>query len=129
SRGEHLLVARKQGYEELSLKVTILNRTDVLFLRMISFNQLLAKAEKSIEDRKWDLARELLERAGKLDSGDSVLLYLQAVRTYETADYLDAVEYLNAILDKGIVEPSVYLFLADIYEKKLNEQAKAVENL
>jgi hypothetical protein len=27
------------------------------------------------------------------------------------------------------VEPIVYLLLADIYEKKLNEQAKAVENL
>jgi tetratricopeptide (TPR) repeat protein len=128
-RGQHVLVARKDGYEELSLKVTIMNRTDVLFLRMISFSQLLAGAEKAIEERKWDQAEAFLGRAGKLDSGDSVLLYLQAVKAYRTGSYAEAVGHLMNIVEKGTREPSVYLFLADIYEKKLDDKEKAVENL
>ena len=129
SRGEHLLLARKEGYEDLSLKVTILNRTDALFLRMISFSQLLAKAEKAIEERKWEEAQELLGRAAKLDTADSVLLYLRAVKAYRLANYPEAVGWLNDILDKGIREPSVYLFLADIFEKKLNDPQSAIRNL
>lgn len=129
ARGSHQLVARKDGYEELSVKITFLNRTDVLFLRMISFGQLLTNAEKSLEERKWEEAQAFLLRAGKLDSGNSLLLFLRAVNAYRTAEYGEAVECLNGILGKGIREPSVYLFLADIYEKKLNDQGKAIENL
>lgn len=128
-RGQHVLVARKEGYEELSLKVTIMNRTDVLFLRMISFSQLLASAEKAIEERKWDQAEVFLGRAGRLDSGDAVLLYLQAVKAYRTGNYAEAVRHLMNIVEKGTREPSVYLFLADIYEKKLDDKEKAAENL
>jgi len=129
TRGVHDVVAKKEGYEELSTKIAFLNRTDALFLRMVSFGQLLTNAEKAIEARKWEQAQELLGRAGKLDSGDSVLLYLQAVMAYRTADYPAAVGYLNNILDEGIHEPSVYLFIADIYEKKLSDSGKAIENL
>lgn len=129
ARGQHLLVARKDGYEELSVKITFLTRTDVLFLRMISLGQLLTNAEKALEERKWEEAQAFLTRAGKLDSGNSSLLFLQAVKAYRTAKYEEAVELLNGILGKGIREPSVYLFLADIYERKLNDQRKAIVSL
>jgi hypothetical protein len=42
TRGEHVLGARRPGYEDLSVTIVFLNRTDVLFLRMTSFGQLLA---------------------------------------------------------------------------------------
>jgi hypothetical protein len=129
TRGEHVLVARKDGYEELSLKVTILNRTDVLSLKMISFGQLLGLAEKALEERKWEQAHAYLGRAAKLDPADSVLSYLKAVQAYSTASYQEAADLLNGILEKGTGEPSVYLFLADIYERKLADREKAIENL
>lgn len=129
SRGEHMLLARKEGYEDLSLKVTIMNRTDALFLRMISLGQLLSKAEKSVEERKWADAEALLGRAARLDTADSVLLYLRAVKAYRTARYAEAAGWLNDILGKGVREPSVYLFLADIFEKKLNNPENAIRNL
>jgi tetratricopeptide (TPR) repeat protein len=127
--GEHHLVARKEGYEELSAKIVFLNSTDALFLRMVSFGQLLTNAEKALEERKWEQAGDFLARAGKLDPGDSVFLCLQAVKAYRTGCYPEAVGFLNGILESGIHEPSVYLFLADIYEKKLCDQEKAIENL
>ncbi|MGA2478384.1 MAG: tetratricopeptide repeat protein [Spirochaetia bacterium] len=129
SRGEHVLGATKPGYEDLSVKIVFLNRTDVLFLRMTSFGQLLAKAEKALEEKKWNEAEALLARAEKLDAGDSVLRFLLAVRAYKTERYSEAVDILNSILAKGVKEPSLYLFLADIYQKDLGDQAKAIANL
>ena len=129
SRGEHSLVAFKEGFERLTVKILFLNRTDVLFLRMVSFGQLLAKAEKALEERKWDEAELSLARAEKLDAGDSVLRFLRAVKAYRTEKYEDAVDLLNGILKKGINEPSIYLFLADIYQKNLGDQQKAIDSL
>lgn len=128
-RGEHVVVARKEGFEELSVKVLFLNKTDVLFLRMVSFGQLLTSAERALEERKWASADAFLSRAEKLDPGDGVLLYLRAVRAYKTGMWQEAVSFLNEALDKGIKEPAVYLFLADLYERKLAEPQKAIESL
>jgi len=129
ARGEHVLVATKEGYEPLRLKIVFLNRTDVLFLRMVSVGQLLAKAEKSLEERKWDEAESLLARAEKLDAGDSALCFLRAVKAYRTGEFTAAVDLLNGILDKGVKEPSIYLFLADIYQENLDDPRKAIEYL
>jgi hypothetical protein len=129
SRGEHSLVASKEGYEQLTVKILFLNSTDVLFLRMVSFGQLLAKAEKALEDRKWADAESFLARAEKLDAGDSVLSFLRAVKAYRTQKFSEAVDLLNGLLAKGVKEPSIYLFLADIYEKKLGDQQKAISSL
>jgi len=129
SRGAHTLEATKEGCEQLNEKILFLNRTDVLFLRMISFGQLLAKAEKALEERKWDDAEAFLARAEKLDPGDSVLHFLRAVKAYRTKKYGDAVDLLNGILAKGVKEPSIYLFLADIYQKDLGDPRKAIDSL
>ena len=129
SRGEHSLVASKEGYEPLTVKILFLNSTDVLFLRMVSFGQLLGKAEKALEDRKWADAESFLARAEKLDAGDSVLNFLRAVKAYRTQKFSEAVDLLNGLLAKGVNEPSIYLFLADIYEKKLEDQQKAISSL
>ncbi len=129
ARGEHMVVARKEGFEDLSVEVLFLNKTDVLFLRMVSFGQLLTSAEKALEERKWEEAEGFLFRAEKLDPGDGVLLYLRAVRAYKVGMWDEAATFLNGVLGKGIKEPAVYLFLADLYERKLAEPQKAIKNL
>ncbi|MGO9409228.1 MAG: carboxypeptidase regulatory-like domain-containing protein [Spirochaetia bacterium] len=128
-RGKHVVIARKEGFEDLSVEVLFLNKTDVLFLRMVSFGQLLTSAEKALGERKWAEADAFLTRAEKLDAGDGVLLYLRAVRAYKIGMWQEAVVFLNIVLDKGIKEPAVYLFLADLYERKLAEPQKAIESL
>jgi tetratricopeptide (TPR) repeat protein len=129
SRGQHAIVARKDGYEDLSVQFTFLNRTDVLYLRMISFDQLLSRAERAFDERKWDDAEAALRRAAKLDSGDTVMMYLEAIRQYKTEKYADAARQLESILSRGEREPYVYLFLADLYEQNLNDLSKAAEYL
>jgi tetratricopeptide (TPR) repeat protein len=129
SRGKHVLTARKEGYEDLTASFDFLNKTDVLYLRIVSFGQLLSKAEKALEERKWDIADAFLGRAEKIDAGDPVFLYLRAVQAYKTGRYRDTVAYLDIIIAKGAKDPYVYLFLADIYQKNLNQPAKAIEDL
>ncbi len=129
SRGKHVLIARKEGYEDLTSAFEFLNKTDVVYLRIVSFSQLLSKAERTLEERKWDDADAFLGRAEKIDAGDSVFLYLRAVQAHKTGRHRDAVDYLTIIIAKGVKDPYVYLFLADLYEKNLNEPAKAIESL
>ena len=129
SRGEHTIIVKKDGYEELTAHIAFLTQTDVLYLRVISFGQLLSKAEASLDQRKWDDAAGYLSRAEKLSKEDSILLYLQAILYYRTGKSQEAVSSLTRILDQGIDEPYVYLFLADVYEKGLGAPDKAVGSL
>ncbi len=128
-RGQHTLTVKKEGVEELKLDFQFINKTDVLYVKVVTFAQLLSRAERALEERKWDDASGFLDRAEKINSGDAQYLYLRAVLAYKTEKYEDAVARLNAILAKGAKEPYVYLFLADIYEKNLKNKEKAIENL
>jgi tetratricopeptide (TPR) repeat protein len=128
-RGEHTISVKKDGFEELSLTFQFMNKTDVLYVKVVSFTQLLSQAERALEERKWSDAAGFLARAEKLYPGDAYYLYLRAVEAYKTGKFEEAVRHLNAILEKGAREPYVYLFLADIYEKNLVDRGKAIENL
>ena len=126
SRGEHTVSAKKSGYETLLVGISFLNRTDVLHLRMTSFGQLLGMAEKSLGEQRWAEAAAFLGRAEKLDPEDAVLRYLLALKAYRTGASSLAADYLFAILASGNAAPSVYIFLADIFEIDLDERGKAV---
>jgi tetratricopeptide (TPR) repeat protein len=128
-RGEHAVAVRKDGYEELAVKFSFLNRGDVLYLRMISFDQLLSRVEKAFDERRWDEAEALLARAEKLDSGDTVMLYMKAIRAFKMDNFKEAAGYLESILGRGDRETYVYLFLADLYERNLGDPGKAITYL
>ncbi len=129
SKGEHRLEASKDGYEDLAVTFQFLNRTDVLYLRMTSFSRLRAMAEESMDQRRWEEAGGLLERAKALNATDPVFLYLQALLAYRTERYPDAVGFLEDLIDAGVREAHVYLLLADLYEKHLQDPGKAADNL
>jgi tetratricopeptide (TPR) repeat protein len=128
-RGGHTLVVKKEGIEELALSFQFLNKTDVLYIKVVSFAQLLSQAERALEERKWNDADAFLARAEKLNPVDAYFLYLRAVEAYKTEKFTDAVKYLNTIIEKGAKEPYVYIFLADVYEKNIGDKQKAIENL
>ncbi len=130
ARGSHAIVASKKAYESLSTSVMFLNRADVLHLTIVSFPQLLDRARQSLSALKWEEARTFLERAQSLDPEDAVLRYLYAIVSFRTGDYPGAVVFLKAILDGPTPpSPAVYLFLADLYQDKLNDPANAISSL
>jgi hypothetical protein len=128
-RGDHRIVARKDGFEDLSVDVSFLARTDVLHLRLTSFEQLLDMAQASLRDGRLADAGGLLARAGKLEADDPVLRYLLAILAWKERDFAGAAVRLEALLADRGPQPAVLLFLADIYERDLDDPAKAAARL
>jgi len=129
ARGEHRLVARKDGYEDLAVEFPFLDRTDVLHLSITSFDQLLGMAQDALRDGRLGEAEAALARAERLDPADPVLRYLFALHAWKAGRYAEAVSHLDRIAGDGGRQPAVLLLLADLYERHLGDPAKAIENL
>jgi len=129
SRGDHRIEASGEGYEDLAVDFAFLTQTDALYLRMISLAQLIGMAEDAIDQRRWDEARGFLDRAERVDGSDPVLLYLRALLAYRQERYEEAVAFLDALIDMGVREAHVYLLLADLHEKHLENPELAKANL
>ncbi len=129
SKGAHRIVVKKKGYETLSVDLHFEQQTQVLYLQMYSEDQLLEMTETALDGREWFNARDLLERAAKIDDSDPIRRYLSAVLAYRTGKPKDAAATLNGLIGSGIDDPSVYLFLADIYQYSLGQPERAAEFL
>jgi tetratricopeptide (TPR) repeat protein len=128
-RGDHLVGVSKEGYEPLEVPLSFVDRTQILYLRVVSFGQLLREAEEALDRRKLQEADGLLRRAEALDSEDQVGLYLRAVYFLKLNDTEQAIGLLQKILAQGRRLPVVLLSLADIYQYRLKDPAQAVSLL
>jgi tetratricopeptide (TPR) repeat protein len=129
ARGEHRLVARKDGYEELSVEFAFLDRTDILHVSMTSFDQLLGMAQDALGANRLEEAGAALERAERLDPEDAVLRYLFALHAWKAGRYDDAVHHVSRIAGDRGRQPAVLLLLADLYERHLGDPGQAIEHL
>jgi tetratricopeptide (TPR) repeat protein len=128
-RGEHGITVLKEGYEELAVEVEFLSRTQALYLKVISLNQLLREVERALEVRELGQAAALLERAAAVDPDDPVLLFLRGVYLLKRGEPRAAAEVLEEVLSLGYRQATVYLSLADIYEFELQDRVAAARYL
>ena len=128
-RGSHVIRVKKQGCEEAEVTFEFLNRSQVVYLRVYSFHQLLDEAETAIAERSWVEAENLIGRANSVRRDDPVGLYLEAVLYKEQKKFHEAVEKLERIIDLGCYEPYVYLALADIHQYGLDDPETAARYL
>jgi predicted Zn-dependent protease len=126
SSGEYKIQVKKEGYEELTANFKFSNKNQVLYLRIISFNQLLRKAEYALEKKRLKETGELIQRVEAIDADDPVAMYLKALYLLECRKPEEAVKILNKILAKGYSEPVVYITLADIYQYRIDNAGKAL---
>ena len=129
SQGVHLVVAKKDGYETLSFEFDFRNRSQILYLRIISFHQLLKNVEDAIAAREWEEAASLNERAEAIKKGDPIQLYLKAIYLNDKGNPEDSAQILLKIIKDGYNEPVIYLTLSDIYQYKLNNPPEAIKYL
>lgn len=127
--GVHKLLATKAGYEPLEVVFDFSSPTQVLYLKMYSFDELLKQAELALGQEQWQLAQRYLKRAAGVTSHDAVLSYLYAILALKEKDYRGAARRLEALVASGTEDPSVYLFLADLYQYRLAKPALAVRAL
>ena len=129
SRGKHDINVTKESYEDISLKFNFLNKSQILYIRMISFDQLLKEIEKAIENKKWEEGATLFERAERIKEQDPVAEYLKAIYFKEKGEIERAEDILLFIIDRGLKLPHVYLSLGDLYQYHMNDPEKALQYL
>jgi tetratricopeptide (TPR) repeat protein len=128
-RGDHLFEVRKEGFETLEVPLSFVDRTQILYLRVVSHGQLLREAEEALDRRKLQEADRLLRRAVALDPEDPVGLYLRAVYFLKLDDTAQAIGLLQKILVRGQRPPAALLSLADVYQYRLQDTAQAMSYL
>lgn len=126
TRGTHQIQVIKEGYEELTVSFDFLNKSQVLYLKVTSFNQLLRRIELALEKKRLKETEELIARAEAVYSDDPVEMYLKAVYLLEIERAEEAVKVLAGIIEKGFKEPVVYLTLADVFQYQLEDLKQAV---
>ncbi len=129
SKGKHRVSCTKDGYEKVSMTFQFSSRNQVLYVRMISFNQLLDSAEKAIEDQRWEEGKNLIQRAEQIKQNDPLALYLKAILLKERGEAQKAVEVLLSVVNSGFRGPYVYVALADIYQYQLSDFHNAAQYL
>lgn len=127
--GVHKLLATKSGYEPLEVSFDFTSPTQVLYLKVYSFDELLKQAELALRQEQWQVGQGYLHRAAAVKSHDVVLSYLEAILAFKKKEYGGAAHRLEALVASGSQDPSVYLFLADLYQYRLARPAAAVRAL
>ncbi len=97
--GRYTVTARKPGYETVVSEVWFTNRTDVLYLRLRSVEELSARIQAALDQDRTAEAIELLELALPVALKDDLLRYLLALahaRGGDTDAALAALEWFPA---------------------------------
>lgn len=128
-RGIHSISVSKPGFETVETEVEFLTRTHVLYVRMVSFDHLLAQAEGDLAGGRFDLVEAHLSRATRLDRSDPRGRYLRALIAYRRGRGRESVEILRQLIGDGHGGAYVFLLLADAQEFLLNNEEAAAEAL
>ena len=127
--GEHTLEFAREGFETLLLPFEFNSRTQVVYAKIVSLEQLVRRIEASITEGKWRAAEDNLARAKAIEELDPIVRYLEAVLLLENGKAAEAAAILIAIIEAGRADPVVYLSLADIYQLSLDDPSMAVRYL
>jgi len=128
-RGDYRIIAGREGYETLETDISYTSRTEVLYLKMFSQDQLLVLAADSFDLGRFDKALAFLLRSEKIDDANPRHLYTHSVFLYDRGEYDKALESLKKISSSGFDFPWVDLLVGDIYQYHLEEPQKALEAL
>ena len=127
-KGEYKIEYSKEKYEKVQTKIVFERKTQILYAKIISFNQLIQLSQNALENRKKDIALEYINRAEVLDASSPLLQYLKAVYLYNILDYEGAIDILENLKKEGFSQPHINLFLSDLYELKQDDM-NAIINL
>lgn len=127
--GDHLLSFRKDGYEDCQLQVSFIIKSQVVYARIISQEDLLSATRKSISARNWEEAKAFLGRSQGIGPKEPQTSFLWATIAYRQKDYSKASSILEALVSADYREPYIYAFLADIYQYHSEEPKKAITPL
>ena len=94
-KGNHTLFSSLEDFEKMQLEFAFLNRTRVMYLKMVSLNNLLQYAEDALGKKEYKEAGEMLKRAAVLKPEVPQMLYLKAVLFFKEQQPEQAEEYFK----------------------------------
>ena len=119
----------KTGYEPVELEIDFLTRSHVLYVRMVSFDFLLAEAETALSRGRFLEAERMLDRAARLDPANPRADYVRALLAYRRGNGAPAERVLVRLIESGHKLPYVNLLLADVREFLLDDREGAANSL
>jgi len=128
-RGAHTIAVAKAGYERLEVEVDFFDKSQVLYLKVVSLGELLARLEEALAERRLADAGALVARAEAVSPAHTDVRYLKAVSLLKAGEAREAAALLEQLLADGERAPALYLTLADIYQYALNDREKAETTL
>jgi hypothetical protein len=103
-RGRHEIVARSAGFEEASVELAFTDRRQIAYVRLMSKEQLIARAVDHIAAGELAAATEMLERVSMLDGSgrkenlEEDVALLEGIIRYRRGDPRGAHEAIEALL-------------------------------
>ena len=123
------LLFTKNGYEPLEWSFSFDKPTQVVYVQVVSLNELLDRAEDSIAKRNWAEATAYLGRVRKIEPDNTVATYLEAEMLSRQGDPQRAAALLETLSSDRDPSLAVELALADLYQFKLGQNEKALQHL
>lgn len=124
--GDYILKAQKKDYEKIHFELAFSSKSQVLYLKAFSLDQILRLAEKSLREADYETAWEYLIRAEKIDENSPVLLFSKALYYYKTAQAKEALTQLFKLKDIPFNQAEIDLLMADIYLRHFTDPEKAL---
>jgi len=78
--GTHTLRVRREGYLPVERRIEFLNRSEIVYVRLLSVEEARLRAVRAYESGRLDPAEELARRLVEYQEGDLVARYLLAAR-------------------------------------------------
>jgi len=97
--GNYTLTVNKDGYERYSEDFPIMQKGQIIYVRLPSQNQLLDMVDEALTANNFLLAEEMAERAYLIDPNNVEMLFYFAAVKYKQRDYNGALGYLASARD------------------------------
>lgn len=120
----YTLKACKNGFEDVNLSFLYSVPSQVIYLRMYSYSELLETAENMVKEKKYQEAEKYLNRAEVAGGSYLSINYLRACIKYLLSDFDASLKIVDDILSEGYVDSYIFLLLADIYETGFSDTEK-----
>ncbi|GHT79613.1 hypothetical protein FACS1894130_08830 [Spirochaetia bacterium] len=128
-KAQYAVSAKKPDYETIDMTIAYTDPSHVLYIHMLSGDQLLTEAGEAIRDKNWQDAESLLSRARNAGANQSSAQYLRGILTWKQERYDEALSILTTLTETEKNAPYLYLFIADIYQYHTGDTAQAQVNL
>jgi tetratricopeptide (TPR) repeat protein len=109
--GSYAITGEKEGYENYIGDIDITSREQIVYIRIPSAGQLLELADTALEKNQLDEAEEYIKRAYDIGDITTELLFYYATVKFRKQSYDEAIEYLQAALQRGSKDHYVEKFL------------------